>query len=224
MMDTRTPEWSGWVAAGCDNLTFSTWTSDVDVISLTYFMNLEYAKHHGYDLLFYQGSHGGCSDSHCLAACRHERWGKRHASYCKLVGLAEALDAGYEWVVYLDSDAFVANTTLSLPALLRAYGADPAAADGMPAAREEAFFGWDWPYTLGPNMGFIVLRNTPQMRQMVATWWNLHPGAYSMEHPFEQHAMQWQLTHLEAYRQRLQTLTLRTMDPVMMRWDSTFAR
>ena len=109
------------------------WQLDVDVISLTYFMNLEYAKHHSYDLLFYQGDQGGCARFKCAAACSHERWGARHPSYCKLAGLAAALDAGYEWVVYLDSDAFVANTSLALPELLQAYGADPDAAAGASA-------------------------------------------------------------------------------------------
>lgn len=43
-------------------------------------------------------------------------------------------------------------------------------------------------------------------------WWNLFAGSYSMDHPFEQHTMQWQVAHLDSYRQRLRTLPLRTMD------------
>lgn len=39
----------------------------------------------------------------------------------------------------------------------------------MPPAAE-GYFGWDWPYTLGPNMGFIALRNTASMRDLVRDW------------------------------------------------------
>lgn len=167
MMDTRSPQWSNWSSNRCK--VSIQLVEDIDVLSLTYFMNLEYATRHGYDLIFYQSYYGGCARFRCAASCRHERWGERHPSYCKLSGLAAAFEAGYEWVVYLDSDAFVANTTLSLPELLRAYGADAGAASGEESATHHGFFGWDWPYSLGPNMGFIVLRNTGEMRRMVAT-------------------------------------------------------
>ena len=119
------------------------------------------------------------------------------------VAVGEALAAGYEWVVYLDSDAFV-RASGSLPALLQKYGAPADAASAsasanLPTGSPEAFFGWDHPFTLGPNMGFIALRNTPAVRAMVRLWWNGYAATFSLEHPFEQHTLQWQVMHLDAH-------------------------
>ena len=44
----------------------------------------------------------------------------------------------------------------------------------------------------------------------IRTWWNVYAGGYSTTHSFEQHVMQWQVMHLERYRQRLRTLSLLT--------------
>ena len=170
-------------------------------------MNLEYALFHGYDLIFFQLQGTGCAHSQCGAGCTHTRWGARHASYCKVAALGAALSTQrYNWVVYIDSDAFMSNLTVSLPNLLSAYGVhDPNSAD--------SFFGWDHPFTLGPNMGFIVLRNTTLARDLVRTWWNLDAGKYAMEHPFEQRTLQWGIMHMRKFRDRMVTLPLRTMDP-----------
>ncbi|KAL1514572.1 hypothetical protein AB1Y20_003666 [Prymnesium parvum] len=218
LIDTRPPQLHAWAERGCATVQLNK-TSGVSFSTLTYFMNLEYARAHRYDLLFYAAAANEslalpCPDgATCVAGCRHLRWGARHPSYCKLAGLADALSRGYDWVVYLDSDAFLANMSLALPALLRTYGASAAAAAGEEGAAEQAFFGWDWPYTLGPNMGFIAMRNTAHTRRMLYTWWNLFAGPYSMKHPMEQHTMQWQIMHLDAFRSRIQTLSLHTMDP-----------
>eukprot|EP00966_Prymnesium_polylepis_P127297 2944009-Prymnesium_polylepis.1 len=214
-MDTRFPELQRWAAKGCDAIQISKKQS-ADLITLTYFLNVEYARANGYDLIFYRSQRdASCAknSTKCEVGCRHPTWGARHPSYCKLAGLGDALRRGYEWVVYLDSDAFVANLTLPLPKLLQAYGADADAAEGAPSATHHGFFGWDWPYTLGPNMGFMALRNTAEVRRMMSTWWNLFAGPYSIEHPMEQHTMQWQLMHLDRFRRRVQTLSLHTMDP-----------
>ena len=204
MMDTRFPELQRWSHAGCDQLTISK-TEMADLITLTYWLNVEYARTNGYDLLYYRSKRdASCGKSStCDVGCSHSRWGPRHPSYCKVAGLGDALHRGYEWVVYLDSDAFIANSTLPLPQLLRAYGADADAAAGAPTASQHGFFGWDWPYTLGPNMGFMALRNTAETRRMMATWWNLYAGDYSLAHPMEQHTMQWQLMHLVTRRHPL---------------------
>ncbi|KAL3908957.1 MAG: hypothetical protein SGPRY_009599 [Prymnesium sp.] len=175
-MDTRLPELPLWARDSCHTIP-SGKARPTDLLSLTHFLNLQYARSQQYDLLFYRNTRE--------QGCTHSRWGERHPSYCKLAGLADALHRGYEWVVYVDSDAFLANTTLPLRELLAQYGAEK-------GRSQQAFFGWDWPYTLGPNMGFIALRNTPQVHQMLRTWWNLFAGPYDLQHPMEQHTMQWQ--------------------------------
>lgn len=134
MMDTQAPALHGWTGGRCPAKVDA---KSLSIITLTYYLNLAYTRAHGYDLLFYQLQGEGCKDYKCGSGCFHERWGPRHASYCKVAGLGEALAAGYEWVVYVDSDAFVENRTLSLPSLLRHYG------DARGLEQDDAFFGWD---------------------------------------------------------------------------------
>lgn len=170
MMDTRVPDLHKMSYQGCSSLQLAKAQAN-DLITFTFFLNVEYASTNGYDLIFYKSKTDPSCKKRvaCEVGCSHSRWGPRHPSYCKLVGLADAFDRGYEWVVYLDSDAFIANVSLPLPQLLQAYGADADAAAGAANASQQSFFGWDWPYTLGPNMGFMALRNSPSMRSMVST-------------------------------------------------------
>ena len=211
MMDTRTPERLVELASAPKiSLKYN-----VSTILLTHYLNLRYACTHGYSLLFYRLTSEGCE---------HPRWGARHPSYCKLAAVAAALDRGYRFVVYIDSDAFVRNTSLGLPALLRAYGGNAS------VERHVAWFGWDTPYSLGPNAGFSVLRGggrgggggsgrggrgggPPAAHELLQAWWNVYAGRYSLDHAFEQHTLHWQLLHLHRFRRRLSTLSLRTMEP-----------
>ena len=202
MVDTRRPSID---ADACATLQHKEVDADqLELVTFTYFLNLEYVRAHGYDLLYYQLKGENCTDGRCAYGCSHSRWGPRHPSYCKVAGLGAALSLGYRWVVYTDSDAFIADTSLSLPRLLNRYGARDF--DGV-----DGFFGWDVPYTLGPNMGFIVLRNSHLSKVLVREWWNIDPGLSSNYHPYEQQPMQWQLMHTRRFRSRLRTLRLTTM-------------
>lgn len=146
-------------------------------------------------------------------------------------------------MVWLDSDAFVRDVTLDLPSLLRRYGGEPSTSRGVRAAdMTDAYFGWDAPYSLGPNAGFAVLRgeggaggeggegsrgigaggrggrgigtvSAAGALEMLAVWWQLYHGQYGLEHAFEQHALHWQLLHMQPFRRRIDTLRLRAMQP-----------
>ena len=98
------------------------------------------------------------------------------------------LSRGFEWIIFLDSDAFFQDARLSLPLLLSRYGG----AD----ATEPLQFGWDSPYTLGPNAGFAMFQRTEATMEMLRVWWNMYSGVHSIEHPFEQYVLQWHLVHL----------------------------
>ena len=203
MMDTQRPLLDDWARGGCS---VKADHGQLSMSTLTYFLNAAYAQRHGYDMLFLQLVGEGCAHYMCGTGCHHEIYGPRHASYCKVVALSAALSAGYEWIVYFDSDAFISNGSLPLPELLQRYGAS-----SNPTAR--AFFGWDWPYSLGPNMGFIALQRSVATNRLLRAWWNTDTGHLSMVHPFEQQPLQWSLMHMHQYRRKVHTLHLRTMDP-----------
>ena len=217
MVDTRRPSIDADACATLQHKEVDAdhpWSDQLELklklVTFNYFLNLEYARAHGYDLLYYQLKGENCTDGRCAYGCSHSRWGPRHPSYCKVAGLGAALSLGYRWVVYTDSDAFIADTSLSLPRLLSRYGGRDF--DGV-----DGFFGWDVPYTLGPNMGFIVLRNSHLSKVLVREWWNIHPGVSSNYHPYEQRPMQWQLMYTRRFRSRLRTLRQRSLRPQSLR-------
>lgn len=220
--------------------------------AFTYYLNHKFACKHNYQLLFYKLADTDCAGERCVSGCAHPVWGDRHPSFCKLTAISAALRRGHDYVVYIDSDAFFKNITLSLPRLLHAYGAQHTFMKperGTP----HAIFGWDWPYTLGPNMGFIVLRNTEHGRRLVwvlppslvphnsvtlhgapcachmlqastrsrltpfcsrlQAWWHVYSAQFGLLHPFEQHTLHWDVMHRARFRERIQTIRLRPMDP-----------
>ena len=147
MADTRLPRL---LSEAGDDKSFS--LKNLTAHSLAFYLNLKHACLHGSRLLYFHLS--------AEAGCHHHHWGPRHPSYCKLPAVAEALSRGFERVVFLDSDAFIRNTKLAVPALLRSYG-------GYTDAAME--FGWDTPYSLGPNAGFASFQsgagNKPRRRR-----------------------------------------------------------
>ena len=198
MMDTRPPDLGRFGAGGAANFSLNNLT----ITDLTHHLNEAYARAHGYDLLFLQLSSAGCE---------HAVWGARHPSYCKLAALAEALSPsrGYDYVVYVDSDAFVRNTSVPLAQLLVKYSSGATAAE---LERSLAFFGWDLPYSLGPNAGVLVLRNCAETRALLRVWWHVFAGRQSLQHSYEQHTLHGLVLHLHRWRQQIRTLRLRTMD------------
>ena len=126
-------------------------------------------RHTGFDLLYlHQRS----------PTCRHQLLGERLPGYCKLAAVAEAFARGYAAAVF-DSDAFLQNVSLGVPALLARYREPRAVA----AADELAS---DRPFSLGPNAG-INFGRTRRARRAAALWWQLPGGRYAGD--FEQHAL-----------------------------------
>jgi hypothetical protein len=162
MMDSRNPLA---ILASVDE-PFSLRNSANLTIFFTYYLNLKFACHHGLRFRYLQLIGGGCD---------HPQWGRRHPSYCKLAAVAQAMldrDASSDLgpprhVVFLDSDAFWRDTALSIPQLLQQYSVRPMSR----SPRAIASFGWDSPYSLGPNGGFFVLSSGREAHSLLRTWW-----------------------------------------------------
>ena len=120
MMDNREPNLKRWLEQHGETEELSLDAQARLVTMLTAYLNARYACSHGYVLLYYRLSQPGCT---------HPVWGTRHPSYCKLAAIGDALAAKYEWVVYLDSDAFV-RAPGTLASLLHKYGASGSAGTG----------------------------------------------------------------------------------------------
>ena len=163
-------------------------------------LNAVYAARHGYALLYYQM---------VAPSCRHAWQGERHASYCKLPAIAHALRLGYDRVAFIDSDSFFQHRNLSLGAILRAYRPPQPHAPSTVAA----WFACDLPQ-LGdrPNGGFHMWLAGRDAPRLLRTWWHLDGGGFNTEHDYEQHTLQWSLSHLREAVPLMGTLQMKTMD------------
>lgn len=167
--------------------------------ALAFALNSMYACGHGYDLIYYRM---------VSPSCAHVSQGERRISYCKLPAIAHALSLGYAAVAFIDSDSWIRVDqplfqNLTLPALIRTYssplGMPPPAwsSSGGAGGGPSAWFACDLPQ-LGdrPNGGFHIWRNSDDARALLHTWWHAPAGRYATEHDYEQHVLQWHLSHL----------------------------
>ena len=103
---------------------------------------------------------------------------------------------GYKTVVFIDTDAFVSNTTIDIPCMLRTYRPDlptydpdsqePDAAMTEEQARKSIFFSADRPYSAGANTGFMIAHNTKGTMQFLRDWWTTEAKKWLDTSPFEQ--------------------------------------
>lgn len=109
----------------------------------------------------------------------------RSTPWCKLGAVAESLALGYEWVLILDSDAYLKNTgptaSPSIPKLIEDFrGAywqtgdyDLWLASNSPWGETRA------------NTGMQIWRNTPAAWNVLRLWWQTDVKA--TQHAYEQH-------------------------------------
>ena len=72
------------------------------------------------------------------------------------------------------------------------------------------YLAWDWPYSNGPNCGFMVWRNGSQAQALLRAWWHVDTG-FDEVHDYEQRALYWAVGHLEIFRNHAETLRLATL-------------
>ena len=150
--------------------------------------NAHYACLHGYDFQFVRLVEDGCA---------HHVFGHRHPSYCKLPGIAAALRR-WRTVVFVDSDSWFVADAPPVEELLAAYG----------TGNSSLYLAWDWPYSNGPNCGFMVWRNSTRAVELLATWWHLDTGPFAAQHDYEQRAMYWGVANLRRFRGAIETLRI----------------
>ena len=102
---------------------------------------------------------------------------------------------GYDWVVFIDSDAYFTRVNVTIPAILHEY---------MPAhvlnSTVDVFFGGNLPYGESePCSGIFFVRNSPEARSFLLGWWNVHIPKNNMGHPYEQAALQNVLLNISSH-------------------------
>lgn len=155
--------------------------------------NGRWARAHGYEHYVYCFVRG----------CSHSSGEERHVAYCKIVAIIDALGRGVSPLLYLDTDAFVQQPSLTLEELTRSVLADHTPYAGRFAGH--IFFGGNAPYagqghwsTRGthscapPNTAVILIRNTPTAAATLREWWDSRAGKWAFTHSWEQRQL-WEL-------------------------------
>jgi len=156
--------------------------------SLASAINREYAGAHGYG--FYRARLPRPSSGR--PACVHPQHGARAASWCKLAVTLRLLLLGVRGrpcahVMYIDSDAFILNASMSIDEYLeraRSVG-DEAVQD----ARWELLLSSDFPYRgAGPCAGVFWVKNSPDGCSIMRAWWDW-PSSPHLLKPWDQGAV-----------------------------------
>ena len=173
------------------------WTLSLDVLRAAWFwwksveINALWAEHHGYDHFVF------CSRK-CAATARNGSMVPRAPSWCKLHAVATIVIAqAHDTVVFIDSDAYIRETSLSLPMIIEPYiwrgdGLDQKRAGDL---QPSLFFACNTPFVRGwparprmgsaltvdierqlvrrgpPNTGLWLARSSPSAVHALRTWW-----------------------------------------------------
>ena len=160
--------------------------------TLTATINHAYALRHSYGFLHVQITRN---------TCQHAVYGPRHTAWCKLPVIASVLIDGLHGrkcngVLFLDSDAYVANHSLSIDeyfARARARG-DEALADSAGEPWELLFASDFWFHPEELNTGAFFARGGPRFASracgLLRRWWDAYFPAANLQKPWEQAAIQ----------------------------------
>jgi len=225
MFDTRLP------VRGATGGDFSYWQQTAN-------LNALYACAYAYDFLFYvpQGTqhtddgHIGGHDSKHKTSGKCQAFGgtvDRGSPWCKMTGVAAAMEAGYETVVLIDSDAFlkVGHRSMSIATLervnrgqhLKRRGSllgysNSSAAD---TAGKALYVAADYDVTK-PNTGLQIWHNSPEAWELLRAWWKTN--ITNTVQSFEQSALiseEFKATGLQKHYNVMGRLNYQTKDV----WD-----
>lgn len=151
--------------------------------TLSFAINSHYASAHGYDFAFFH---------YAKPTCLHPKHGKVHLFYCKVLACAWGLKQGYKRVLWMDSDTYFNDETLSLKGFLdlidtngwlaapetktmySSEGAWPSGADKKRSAKTLSLL----VPTEGDksNVGIFLLSNNGAAKKILKSWWEKCQG------------------------------------------------
>jgi hypothetical protein len=128
----------------------------------------------------------------------------RVIGWCKLIGVLDLLDRGYDWVVVLGADAWVRNVTANLYDLLYLMGVNQTVLANksifMLENRHSLMDKWPPPAegsnvgTGLPNADIAFIKNTMSSWKALRKWWD---GAAEPGFEFQEISMLWRLLGLD---------------------------
>jgi hypothetical protein len=196
---------------------------NLSFIDMAALMNYHYAKHHGYNFVFYQMPIGEMPGA---PACKHSSLGNRHPSWCKLVSLVHSQHKypNAKYRVYLDSDMFVDRDSVEvgIDELLNAALPEVPSASASPtscyrgdlcrencSARAQDGDAWLTVTPEGLQGASVILRGGERGDAILKRVWNIGEG-YSTRFPWEQ--MAWARTYNQSFKSDRRILGIGGLD------------
>lgn len=177
-------------------------------------LNSAYARIHGHGFAHFEWHIPPNSPPHTTAACHHQTEGGRAASWCKILAIAHAMTRGIQGrscahLLFLDSDAFIADVSLKLPEYVRrklGERNDELIRATRPAAGKywDLLLANDYPNALPLDgdgcAGVVFARSSARACSLLRGWWNAHYPSTNLAEPVEQPAINRLLHRVAASR------------------------
>lgn len=156
-------------------------------VSLAVAINSLYAKHHGYDFLYYKSKNikeientknSAVAYNYTLKQYRGAPWAKLPATY-------NALKKDYDLVVYIDSDCVFRNFSMTVVDFISKVKN----IQGTIEAKDVIFLNNKPWHTNRPCSGFYIFKPSSASEELLRTWWNLPNEKYNFKHDYEQRSL-----------------------------------
>jgi hypothetical protein len=166
-----------------DNRPLSQDYETADYNSLVTAINAEYCKRHDYDFLYFKPFLNSKDESrlfNCLDPNTNE---PRHAAWSKLLSTSKALEMGYDYVVYIDSDCIFRTFSKRIEEVIHTNPSDIIFVNDKP---------W-FPHM--PCSGFFICKTTDYAKHFLKDWYNVNIPDKNTNHAWEQSGL-WQIFSL----------------------------
>jgi len=161
-----------------DNRKLESSLSKADYNSVAAAINYEYCKKHGYDFLFYRPYLNDKEEIKLLNNKNPITNALRHAAWSKLLSTEYALNLGYDYICYIDSDCIFKDFDQKIEDFIKPY-----------SDKEVLFLNnKPWGDDL-PCSGFYISKVTDTSKKFFKDWYNINIPANDTERLWEQVAL-----------------------------------
>lgn len=170
-----------------DNRPLSSNIKEAKYNSLSVLINNDYSKLNNYDFVYFQPYYKKINlsvDTNCLNPHTKKQ---RHSSWSKLLSTLKAMEMGYDYVVYIDSDAVLRTNNYKLETFIEKYGKekDFIFLDNSPNLKEKI--------ENSANAGFFVVKVNSTSKQNIKDWYDTNLPNYDTNPFWEQCALWWNM-------------------------------
>lgn len=158
--------------------------SDFDTasyVSLVACINAAYCKQHGYDFVYYQPYFQNQFPLNVFNCKNFQTDARRDASWSKLLSTIKALRAGYDYVVYIDSDCIFKDFTKTIESYI------------VSNSNKDILFFNSNPWEIDkPCAGFFICQTSNNTETMIRDWYNIDLPEKNENRAWEQDAL-WEI-------------------------------